>query len=338
MITFNLSLSTGQTFKLTNYSYEIFQSVLDKFFQEKCLTNYIMKVALIEGNKIDLNKTLIENNIKNGSKVVIMLNKNENNTLNNDNYLNSDNFIMNNLINYGLDIDELYPVNIPIFGNSFYNPSPQIINQNHNIITAINFLTNECNIKPEMLDGEGNCLGNWRINQKNGPPECLKDYDPPLNWIGVGLKVLNLYDNRDNTWLSTLNIKGEWYIAYHPIKSINSISGILKNGFRKGPYQDCKNYINLNPLNNRVFPLCGEGVYFIPNIGETKKYTQVFEYLGKKFRIAFMCRINPYKVRIAENEPMNESWIVNGDNLNDPFGRKRDDEVRPYRILFFMEN
>ena len=334
MITFKLKLSTGQDFQLTKYSHEIFQSFLDQFLQEQCLTNYNFKIALIEGSKIDLNKTLIENNIKNGSNVVIMLDKNENNTLNNNNSLNIDNFLMNNLTNYDY-IDNLYPATIPL-GNTFYNPAPQIINQNHHIITAINFLINECNIKPEMLDSEGNCLGNWRINQKNGPPEYLKDYYPPLNWIGVGLKVLNVYDNRDNTWLSTLNIKGEWYIAYHPIKSINSILGILINGFRKGPYQDCKDYINLNLLSYRVYPLCGEGVYFIPNIEETKKYTQVFEYLGKKFRIAFMCRINPYKVRIAKIGPMNESWIVNGDDLNDPFGRKRDDEVRVYRILMHL--
>ena len=50
-----------------------------------------------------------------------------------------------------------------------------------------------------------------------------------------------------------------------------------------------------------------------------------------------MCRINPYAVRIAKLPNDVESWIVNGDELNDPYGRRRDNEVRPYRILFFIE-
>ena len=50
-----------------------------------------------------------------------------------------------------------------------------------------------------------------------------------------------------------------------------------------------------------------------------------------------MCRINPYAVRIAKNGSNIESWIVNGDELNDPLGRKKDNEVRPYKIIFFIE-
>ena len=51
-----------------------------------------------------------------------------------------------------------------------------------------------------------------------------------------------------------------------------------------------------------------------------------------------MCRINPYAVRIANIETDKESWVVNGDLLNDPVGIKRDKEVRPYRIIMFIEN
>ena len=53
-----------------------------------------------------------------------------------------------------------------------------------------------------------------------------------------------------------------------------------------------------------------------------------------------MCRINPYRVRIA-NYFNKEYWIVNGDKLNDYYasilGIKRTDEVRPYRILLLKE-
>ena len=51
-----------------------------------------------------------------------------------------------------------------------------------------------------------------------------------------------------------------------------------------------------------------------------------------------MCRINPYKVRIAKIRYNEESWIVNGDKLDDINGKIRDDEVRPYRILIKFEN
>ena len=64
---------------------------------------------------------------------------------------------------------------------------------------------------------------------------------------------------------------------------------------------------------------------------------KTFNYLGNIFKIALMCRINPYAVRIAKLPNDVESWIVNGDELNDPYGRRRDNEVRPYRILFFIE-
>ena len=50
-----------------------------------------------------------------------------------------------------------------------------------------------------------------------------------------------------------------------------------------------------------------------------------------------MCRINPESVRICNVGDNNERWIVNGDKLNDINGRKRDEEVRPYRILFYIE-
>ena len=50
-----------------------------------------------------------------------------------------------------------------------------------------------------------------------------------------------------------------------------------------------------------------------------------------------MCRVNPYKVRIAKVKGGGEYWIVKGDKLGDLRGIKRSDEVRPYRILMLKE-
>ena len=49
-----------------------------------------------------------------------------------------------------------------------------------------------------------------------------------------------------------------------------------------------------------------------------------------------MCRINPEKVRIAEYGLNKEIWVVNGDKLDDSHGKKKDNEVRPYRILVIL--
>ena len=108
------------------------------------------------------------------------------------------------------------------------------------------------------------------------------------------------------------------------------------NGFRRGPFQNYKNDENSNPLTRNEYPTCGEGVYFIQNFQIAKFYAETFNYMGNSFQIILMCRINPYKVRIVELGDNLESWIVNGDKLHDPNGKKRDDEVRAYRILMRM--
>ena len=105
-----------------------------------------------------------------------------------------------------------------------------------------------------MLDNAGDCTCGWHVGSKNGPPDYLKSFIPPNGWTAIGLKVNNLFDDGDNTWLGTSNVVGEWYVGYHGVKTMNSINNILFNGFRRGPGQDFKNYNNLNPLTNNLYP------------------------------------------------------------------------------------
>ena len=198
---------------------------------------------------------------------------------------------------------------------------------------AYKFLTDGCNIKPDFLDKRGNCQAGWRKKSKNGPKDFSKDYIPPEGWTAIGLKVASIYDGGNDAWLGTGNNKGEWYIGYHGVKSIDAIHGICVDGFRRGSGQVYKDDVNINPLTNKQFPKCGEGVYFTNDIEEAKKYTLPIDYNGNKYRIVFMCRVNPYKVRIASLGDKKEYWIVEGDKLGDLYGKKRSDEVRPYRIL-----
>lgn len=257
-----------------------------------------VKFALSEGSKIFLEKTIEQNNLSNNSILVLIVD------------------------------DSINPKESDIKSE-----------EKKNFEKCFYFLIYICKIPINLFDYRGNSLGgDWLIGRKNGPPELLKEYSPPMGWYGIGLRVINLYDNNNDTWLGNSNKKGEWLIAYHGIKSIESINGILFNGFRKGIYQERSKYKNINYLTNTQYPLCGEGVYFIPNFLETCKYIHKFKYKDNFYKIILMCRINPYKVRICEIDNNLESWIVNGDELNDLNGKKYDDEVRVYRILMKIEN
>ena len=177
-------------------------------------------------------------------------------------------------------------------------------------------------------------VANW---SKKWTPCYLKNFIPPKSWTAIGLKVNNLFDGGDNTWLGTSNVVGEWYIGYHGVKSMSSINNILFNGLRKGPGQYFKNFNNANSLANILYPQCGEGVYFSQDINDAKLYTKTISYLGNIFRVIFMCKINPYKFRIGDRGVNKDYMIVNGDRIDDMNGTKKINEVRPYRILLLKE-
>ena len=400
MISFQFSLTTGPIFSIQDKPDEYFHTVLSKFLMRNNLTNIKIDFALNNGTRIDMNKTLEDNNIIQGSNVVlkaemsddIILNTNNfqninqnivnggqpiipkvipynnlnnmNGPINYSNYnnLNNNNFIYQNppnnyIINKNKTIpivDTIQPISNILYNNNFKNIN--FNNHNHNsnnnnfnnnklnlshtptIDEAKYFLTDGCNVPEEFFDSEGDCEEGWNVGRKNGPPGYLKDYYAPVGWTGIGLKAYGLYDNGDNTWIENKNVKGEWYIAYHPIKSTSSIKGILYNGFRRGPFQGYKDDNNLNPLTNNKHKKIGKGVYFLPDIDEAKDAAKSFKFSGKNYKAVFMCRINPKKVRIAEYGSNKEIWVVNGDKLEDPNGQKKDNEVRTYRILVILEN
>ena len=202
---------------------------------------------------------------------------------------------------------------------------------------AKNFLYYKCGISSSILDDQGTTKTGWRKGAKSGPPGYLKDYIPPISWTAIGLKVKNLYDYGNNEWIGTNNTPGEWYIGYHGVKTIEAIQNIYSQGFRRGDGQMHKNDPNKNPLNKNIYPICGEGVYFTPDISEAESYAQFIMYNNYNYKIVFMCRINPKYVKIADLGKNKEYWIVEGDKLGDLNGKKRSDVVRPYRILFKRE-
>ena len=70
-------------------------------------------------------------------------------------------------------------------------------------------LLNSCQISSENFDIRGNRKRGWGINEKRGPPNHLKNYDPPNGYDGYGLNVLGKYDNSNNDWLNYKNVEGE---------------------------------------------------------------------------------------------------------------------------------
>ena len=169
------------------------------------------------------------------------------------------------------------------------------------------------------LDYRGNKIQGWSINQKRGKIY----YDPPLGWIGIGLKVIDKYEN--NTWIGNNNSNGEWCIAYHGVgcyQASDHIKNIIKciccSSFKAGSHQiyaDC--FDILNPENK-----IGYGVYFSPFINCAEMYAGTCCINNNNYKIVLMVRINPKSIRQCEDG--RHYYIVNGTT----------DEVRPYRILF----
>ena len=216
MINFTLSLTTGQKFPLTENSNNKVDAILDKLFKEKNI-NYKIICCVADGHKVYFDKTLAENNIQNNTVAVLMVDSNSgNNQITNQNA-----------------------------GNNTQLISSQLLRESLALLTqGVDFLINGCKVNIHLLDNLGNCLG-WNLGRKSGPPGYLKKYYPPLDFIGIGLKCINMYDNGDNSWIGDKNQNGEWYIAYHAIKSVQALIGILNNGFKRGAFQECESFTNI---------------------------------------------------------------------------------------------
>ena len=303
----------------------------------------ILLLIIINAKPDNNNNAQINQNIKNSNvsfpKNTHLRRKSSSSTLGQNNSISSN-------ISYKLNQKPKLNIPKPIL-KPITKPIPQPISQstitnktNSYFDDATEFLLKGCKIPPEILDKNFNCQSGWRTGGKNGPSEYLKDYYPPEGWTAIGLKVALLYEDEDGAWLRNSHNPGEWYIAYHGVKSVEAIHGICKDGFKSGPRQLYTNNNNINPLTSQIYPQCGDGVYFTNEIEEAAKYTRPIHYNNNEYRVVFMCRINPRFVRIANIGNNKEYWIVEGEQSGsgDLFGKKRSEQVRPYRILIKKMN
>ena len=158
-------------------------------------------------------------------------------------------------------------------------------------------------LNPELLDSRGNNLNQgWGVNEKRGG----RPYYPPQGWKGYGLRVVKKYDKGNDNWLSYNGGPGEWCVAYH-----GASQKINHN------YTQMRNEDDSNHPGNKV----GEGVYCSPKPSVLESDGGIVQVGNKKYKIGFMLRVRPDKIRIAKSNP--DYWVLNGNS----------DEIRPYRIL-----
>ena len=177
------------------------------------------------------------------------------------------------------------------------------LNLNHLQSIQSNLVLDGILLNPELLDSRGNNLNQgWGIGEKRGG----RPYYPPKGWKGYGLRVVKKYDKGNDNWLSYNGGPGEWCVAYH------GASQKINHNYSKMRDED-----DTNHPGNKV----GEGVYCSPKPNVLENDGGIVQVGNKKYKIGFMLRVRPDKIRIAKSNP--DYWVLNGNS----------DEIRPYRIL-----
>jgi hypothetical protein len=189
------------------------------------------------------------------------------------------------------------------------------------IIVRKDALLEYIKLSPEFFDNKFNkSIDSWnKNNNKRGGEK----YFPPIGWKGFALKVLNKFDNGDNTWLGNEGKEGEWAIGYHGIGKGNEfkkLMNIILNNLKNGPCQLYKSAPNIRDKNKG---LSGVGVYLTADIKEAENYAAKIKlgHRNKDFQFIIMCRVKPDSIRVPLGYRLN--WIVDGNY----------DCLRPYRIL-----
>ncbi len=122
-------------------------------------------------------------------------------------------------------------------------------------------------ISKDVLDPTGDRNKGWGIGESRGGEK----YFPPLGWYGIGLRVLNQYDDGNNDWLDYDNNENEFSIAYLGLNNfLNKKEKIIEdlNDFCKNVNKMVKEKTYKNDINKRKVNLpskCGDGICLFQN-------------------------------------------------------------------------
>ena len=178
-----------------------------------------------------------------------------------------------------------------------------------------------CKLSKKQLDSRGNRFDGWPDNENRGK----KPYYSPKGWIGIGLRVMDKYDNGNNNWIGMKNLDDEWCVAYHGVarnkdsKEVQKITGLIVNStFKAGQNQVHEKHQDIYHPGSLV----GNGVYITPKVEIAQQYSGYTVINNKKYQTVLMVRVKPESIRGCSDQI--DYWVVNG----------TPDEIRPYRILY----
>ena len=183
-------------------------------------------------------------------------------------------------------------------------------------------LIKDFGVGEENFDNTGNLLvPNTRQNRFRGK----EIYDPPYNWLGLGLNVLGRFDDGNDDWLEDISDKSEWAIAYRGISSKNQkhIKVMLKHFIEERNLEiariNFKDKFGKKLNDKRHWGTIESGIYMTPYIKIAEKYTKTISFNNKNYKVLLMA-----KVKVSEiKEPKNSNfWVLDND------------KIRIYRVLF----
>ena len=186
-------------------------------------------------------------------------------------------------------------------------------------------MIDEILLSPDVLDPKGDRYSGWGVDEKRGGEK----YIPPIGWIGIGLKVLDKYEN--NNWLSYSGIDGEYSIAYYGlhnylndkdemVSDLNDVIVDIRKVISERSFQD-ENDMRHSGFLGLFRKNCNGGVCLFQDPAYAENCAGIFRLNGIEYKILLMCRVNPKKIRQPVKH--NKFWILN----------PTPDEIRPYRIL-----
>ena len=183
-------------------------------------------------------------------------------------------------------------------------------------------LIKDFGVGEENFDNTGNLLvPNTRQNRFRGK----EIYDPPYNWLGLGLSVLGKFDDGNDDWLEDISEESEWAIAYRGISSKKQehIKDMLKHFIEERNLEiariNFKDKFGKKLNDKRHWGTIESGIYMTPYIKIAEKYTKTISFNNKNYKVLLMA-----KVKVSEiKEPKNSNfWVLDND------------KIRIYRVLF----
>ena len=156
-----------------------------------------------------------------------------------------------------------------------------------------------------LLSNEGN--KDYIIEHYNKEKRGGMTYNFPNTYKRFGLFV----HREGGAWLAMDNRPGEWPVAYTSVKDI-----VLN--------PDLAGKANENPKTQGKFPLISkDGIQVAVNVITLENYLDVVHIFGKKYVVAFQCRINPDLIQYTTSQ-MKDVYVL---DRNEP------DSIRAYGIL-----